>query len=331
MSARAWIRTLAYPVAVLGGTVAVAAAIACGAPPAIALGALMGANALAVALFERVAPAHAAWRRPREDRQADLLHLLLSTLALGALFQALVIAPLGAWAARACPSALLWPSRWPQGAQLGLALAASELGAYVAHRLLHSVPCFWRVHAVHHAAPRLYWLNATRNHPLDVLFSLALATAPLVLLGAPERITSLLAALAGAHLLWQHANVDLRLGPLGRLFNLGDVHRWHHARDLRRANANYGNVLLMWDWIFGTAAVVHSRPPDDVGLAGGASLPATYGALLAAPFRATWFETEIEKGGPDADELARDTVHEQPGARRDPAPDGGPAPAGAGR
>ena len=26
----------------------------------------------------------------------------------------------------------------------------------------------WRVHAAHHSAPRLYWLNATRFHPFDL-------------------------------------------------------------------------------------------------------------------------------------------------------------------
>ena len=34
--------------------------------------------------------------------------------------------------------------------------------------MMHEVPWLWRFHATHHSAPRLYWLNAGRFHPLDL-------------------------------------------------------------------------------------------------------------------------------------------------------------------
>jgi sterol desaturase/sphingolipid hydroxylase (fatty acid hydroxylase superfamily) len=281
---RAAALAVAYPLTVFGGTAAVAVALARGAPAAVAMFVLQGATALVVVALERAAPAEPAWRRARGDLRADLLHLFVSTLAVGGLFQALVLGPLAGWVARAYGGP--WPGRWPLPAQLALALIASELGGYSAHRLLHRVPWLWRLHAVHHAAPRVYWLNGLRNHPGDVLLSLALAASPLVLLGAPADLLALFNAFVGAHLLWQHANVELRLGPLARVLNLGEVHRWHHARDLAESEANYGNVLLVWDWLLGS--YVPSRParaPADVGLADGSSFPSGYLGQLAAPFR----------------------------------------------
>ncbi len=46
-------------------------------------------------------------------------------------------------------------------------MIVSEFGSYWAHRLMHERPLLWRLHAVHHSAERLYWLNAGRFHPLD--------------------------------------------------------------------------------------------------------------------------------------------------------------------
>ena len=53
-------------------------------------------------------------------------------------------------------------------AQLPLALVVAELVEYSFHRLMHEVPWLWRFHATHHSAPRLYWLNAARFHPIDL-------------------------------------------------------------------------------------------------------------------------------------------------------------------
>jgi sterol desaturase/sphingolipid hydroxylase (fatty acid hydroxylase superfamily) len=42
----------------------------------------------------------------------------------------------------------------------------------------------WRFHATHHSAPRLYWLNASRFHFVDIALNNVAAFVPLVALGA---------------------------------------------------------------------------------------------------------------------------------------------------
>jgi sterol desaturase/sphingolipid hydroxylase (fatty acid hydroxylase superfamily) len=57
-----------------------------------------------------------------------------------------------------------------------------------------------------------------------------------------------------------HANVRLRLVPLIYVFVGPEMHRWHHARDPREADCNFGNNLSIFDWLFGTARVPGKDP-----------------------------------------------------------------------
>jgi sterol desaturase/sphingolipid hydroxylase (fatty acid hydroxylase superfamily) len=146
-----------------------------------------------------------------------------------------------------------------------LILLTSELLAYALHRAQHEIPYLWRFHAVHHGAPRVYFVNVARNHPLDALPSGILTGALVAAWGPGEAAMLLAGAFSTAHALLQHANVDLRLGPLRGLISGPEAHRWHHSTRPEESNANYGQVLLVFDWLLGTLRV----PPGPSG-AGGA-------------------------------------------------------------
>ena len=258
--------------------------------PAVAVVALVtsGAAVLIIAL-ERVLPYRREWLRSHGDLRVDLSHLIFS----GALAEAgragiLAGLTLGAIALSRAIGTTVWPNAWPLWVQVPLALVIAELGAYWAHRAMHETGLF-RIHAVHHSAPRLYWLNGMRLHPLDTVWS-GLSMAPLVLLGAGDRMLVVFATFAGVHMMMQHANLDTRLGPLNWIFSMNEVHRWHHSRVIAEQNGNYGGVLLLWDVVFGTRFYPTDRtPPVDVGLAGLRDFPTGYVAQLASPFRsALW-------------------------------------------
>jgi ornithine lipid hydroxylase len=191
--------------------------------------------------------------------------------------------------------ASLWPSGWPLMAQLGLALLIAELTQYWLHRLQHEVDPLWRFHAVHHAAPRLYWLNAARFHPVDIWLLYVVGYAPLVALGCPAEVIGLFALFDAVFGMLQHANIDVRLGPLNWIFSAAEPHRWHHSRTLAEANSNYGSNLIVWDLVFGTYLLPPDRqPPTDIGIADLPRFPSRYLAQLAAPFR--WRRVRREAG-----------------------------------
>lgn len=260
--------------------------------PALGLvGALIAAElaaALAILLAERRWPFRRAWLRSHGDVGTDLAHVLVSGLGMTQLMRVLVQAggvALAAWLTTALGSPL-WPASWPLPAQLALALVVAELPQYWLHRWQHEHDWLWRFHAVHHSAPRLYWLNAARFHPVDIGLLYLLGYLPLIALGAPPPVIMLFTLFDAVFGMLQHANLDYRLGPLNRVLSAAEPHRWHHSRTLAEANTNYGSNLMVWDLAFGTYFLPRRRqPPVDIGLADLPAFPQTWAAQLAAPLR----------------------------------------------
>ncbi len=241
-----------------------------------------------IALLERVLPLHASWNRSRDDEVTDLLHTGLSTLIVPELTAALcfgALAVVGA-AVSGWLGMGLWPDAWPLGGQVVLALVIAEFGQYWVHRIAHERSAWlWRLHAVHHSAHRLYWLNSGRFHPLDNLLLYLASSVPLVLMGVGAEALAGALLVTGVHGMFQHANIDLRLGPLNYVFSMAELHRFHHSLDTDQANHNYGANLIGWDLLFGTFYWPDEPPPEQVGLGDAPDYPQTWWAQIAAPFR----------------------------------------------
>ncbi len=276
-----------FPAAVvvaLGGALLL---IRAGAAPTVALVVMITLHYTFLALAERRIPWHRSWLHDLGDLRTDIglfvTNSLLGGVAAGALLAA--VAALAAWLA-ADVGLGIWPSEWPVLAQLPLALVVAELVEYSVHRALHEVPWLWRLHATHHSAPRLYWLNSVRFHPIDLFAVGAGKLVPLVLLGATEPLFAFVNLFSGVHGSYQHANVPVRIGPLNWVFSMTELHRWHHSPRLEEANHNYGGNLIVWDVIFGTRWLPADREaPEAIGIESQPNFPMGFWANLAAPFR----------------------------------------------
>ncbi len=223
--------------------------------------------ALVITGLERVLPYEAHWSRSHGDVPTDLFYALSSLFAAPRLFDVLALSALAPLAGSLSWGVMAWPGHWPWGVQVLLAVVLGEFGSYWWHRGLHRWGPLFRLHATHHSAPRLYWLNATRFHPLDNIPMYALHVVPLLLLGAGEPVLVGFTVWSLVHGFFQHANVDMRLGPLNYFFSMAELHRWHHSRDLAESNRNFGSNCIVWDLVFGTFYWPPTRrPPADVGL-----------------------------------------------------------------
>jgi sterol desaturase/sphingolipid hydroxylase (fatty acid hydroxylase superfamily) len=273
---------LAFPVIFGGSTAFIYLAIDAGIDSDLIVIAAPVTAAAAIWGLERVIPFEPSWAVHGADVRTDLAHLVISSGFVPLLYQSTIA--LGLFRIGEALSHLsggpLWPPDWPFGAECVLACAIGEFFYYWAHRAGHAIPWLWRFHAIHHSSHRLYWLNVVRFHPVDALLQLVGHVGPLALLGAPPRVIAAVVAVTSVHGLLQHGNVDLRLGPLNWVFSAAELHRWHHARDVSRANHNYGQVLLLWDVVFGTRYLPGERPPADVGLVQPAHVPQTYLAQI---------------------------------------------------
>lgn len=275
-----------FPLAMFGGVALARALMQRGVDPPAVVGLISLSTALVCAVAERLTPFDPRWNQPRGDIATDLTHTLLSFVALSEILRAAFLAALTALAGAATAPWTLWPAAWPWPVQLALALLIAELPYYWLHRGMHTHPALWRLHAVHHSAGRLYWLNAGRFHPLDAALIFFTQLPVLMLLGVPADILALFLVVGAIHGLFQHANIDLRLGPLNHVFAMAELHRWHHARTGPGGRSNYGGNLIAWDLVFGTRYHPgHDVPADGVGFEGDADYPAGWLGQLLAPFR----------------------------------------------
>jgi sterol desaturase/sphingolipid hydroxylase (fatty acid hydroxylase superfamily) len=151
---------------------------------------------------------------------------------------------------------------------------------------MHEVPWLWRFLATHHSAPRLYWLNAARFHPIDLFAVGVIKLVPVAVLGAGAPVFALVTLFSGVHGAFQHSNVPVRLGPLNWIFSMTELHRWHHSPRLEEANHNYGGNLIVWDVVFGTRFLPEDRdPPEAIGIESLPDFPMGFWANLTSPFR----------------------------------------------
>jgi ornithine lipid hydroxylase len=276
-------------------------AIRLGLPPAWVSPLAVPPFIIWVSLLERYHPYVAEWNRDHGDFRSDLVHMLVSALITPQVVTWLLTAalvPLSA-ALTARFDWFLWPKDWPILLQLALALIVSEFGGYWAHRLQHEVPMLWRLHAAHHGAARLYWLNATRFHPIDMAMLAGAGFAPLILLGCPPDTMAITLLFAGMHGTFQHANIHLRLGFFNWIFSTADLHRWHHSRNIQESSTNYSGHVLIWDIVFGTRFLPKDRePPRDIGIAGMPTFPNDYLEQLKSPFTLDRLQNEALAAAP---------------------------------
>lgn len=259
-------------------------------------------GAMAVAITEHLLPFRREWNRTHGDVGTDVVHALVSGIGATQIARPLATV-VGVVIAGWLSGRLgldLWPTGWPLLAQLALALVIAELPQYWLHRWQHERDWLWRFHAVHHSAPRLYWLNAARFHPVDLGLLYLVGYVPLVALGCPPETIMLFALFDAVFGMLQHSNIGVRLGALNYVFSMAEPHRWHHSRVLAEANSNYGSNLIVWDLVFGTFFLPPDRqPPAAIGIADMPAFPQTWPAQMAAPFRWRALPRDPASGAPD--------------------------------
>jgi sterol desaturase/sphingolipid hydroxylase (fatty acid hydroxylase superfamily) len=180
-------------------------------------------------------------------------------------------------------------SQWPL---LICGLLVNELFLYAIHRLEHRVFPLWRLHVVHHSDSELDASTGLRHYPVEAALHGLLGTAIFVALGVPAWVGISIGIIGYVIGVTQHANVRVFAPGVDRALQwvlvTPDMHRVHHS--IRRAehDANYGNVLSIWDHLFGTyrALSVEEHAALRFGIAGlGEVAEARPDRVFLQPFR----------------------------------------------
>lgn len=158
-------------------------------------------------------------------------------------------------------------THWPWFAVLVVAILAESLANYWAHRITHQTPLLWRLHRVHHADNAVDLSTSFRNHPLELLITLPVSAAVVLVLGTPPSVIVVTQTLLACATLWQHADIALphRLDRvLSWVVITPRLHRIHHNPERATHDSNYGELFTFWDRLFGTFNREEGRRP--VGL-----------------------------------------------------------------
>ena len=189
----------------------------------------------------------------------------IMVLAAGAL---LPIAKLGASSvAQSLHVGFLRAAQWPWPAVFAIALLAETLAAYWAHRITHQTPILWRLHRVHHADNAVDLSTSFRNHPLELFITVPVSAAVVLVLGTPQSVVIATQTFLAGVTLWQHADIVLPQRverALGWVIVTPGLHRLHHNPERAIHDSNYGELLTLWDRVFGTFNRSEGRRP--VGL-----------------------------------------------------------------
>lgn len=232
-------------------------------------------------LAERAAPYEHSWNRSQNDTWRDFAHAFVNeTSAFAGVFVLPMLTTLLPWNS-------IWPSHWPIGLQLLIAILIADCGITFMHWLSHRWSLLWRFHAVHHSVTRFYGFNGLLKHPLHQLIETAAGITPLILLGMSQHIAALLAFSIGLQLLLQHSNVDMRIGVLRHVLALAPVHRFHHRKWASVGDVNFGLFTTLWDHLLRTAVFEPKIRfgPGDFGIGSQPDYPRDYFGQLLEPFR----------------------------------------------
>ncbi|HMR91123.1 MAG TPA: sterol desaturase family protein [Chitinophagaceae bacterium] len=122
---------------------------------------------------------------------------------------------------------------------------------YWYHRKAHEVNAFWAVHVVHHQSEDFNYTVSARITVFQAAVR-CLFWAVLPLIGFPPVMISVLLLLHGIYPFFIHTQALGKWGIFEKILVTPTHHGIHHASNPEYLDKNYGDVLIIWDKLFGT-------------------------------------------------------------------------------
>jgi alkylglycerol monooxygenase len=130
---------------------------------------------------------------------------------------------------------------------------------YWYHRLAHEINLFWAAHVVHHQSEDFnYTVSARITVFQSVIRCLFWSVLPLI--GFPPAMISIFLLIHGIYPFFIHTRSIGKLGWLEKILVTPSHHRVHHAAQPQYLDKNYGDILIIWDKLFGTFAEEKEEP-----------------------------------------------------------------------
>lgn len=143
-----------------------------------------------------------------------------------------------------------------------LVFLAQDLAFYWLHRTEHTTRLFWAVHSNHHSSPNYNFAVALRSSVFQPFYRF-IFYIPVAWLGFDGLTIMFMYSANQFYQFWLHTETIPKLPRwVEAVFVTPSHHRVHHASNLRYLDRNMGQVLIIWDRMFGTfqEELEHDKP-----------------------------------------------------------------------
>ncbi|RUO23024.1 fatty acid hydroxylase [Aliidiomarina minuta] len=212
----------------------------------------IGLLALFIGL-EQARPKRALSRKLSSRWLSNGLVISIDTIILRLLFPTAAVG-VALWAQQYGHGLLNWLTV-PGWLAILLAFVILDFAIWAQHLVFHRIPWLWRVHRMHHTDIDVDVTTALRFHPIEMVLSLLIKMAVIVLIGAPVVAVVLFEVVLNGVAMFNHSNIRLgaKTDRVLRYFIVTpDMHRVHHSWHKHETNSNYGFNLPWWDRLFAT-------------------------------------------------------------------------------
>ena len=133
-----------------------------------------------------------------------------------------------------------------------VAFLVQDFSGYWLHRMNHRVNIFWNRHVIHHSSEE-FNLSCGLRQSISIIFKFsAILFIPAALMGIDPMIFAVLGPIHLFMQFWYHTQLIGKMGILEHVIVTPSHHRVHHAINPEYLDRNYGQILIIWDRMFGT-------------------------------------------------------------------------------
>ena len=133
-----------------------------------------------------------------------------------------------------------------------IAFIVQDFSGYWLHRMNHRVNILWNRHIIHHSSEEFNLSCALRQEISAIVRFGAIFMIPAALLGISPTIFAVLGPIHLFMQFWYHTRLINKMGWLEKFLVTPSHHRVHHAINSKYMDKNYGQILIVWDKLFGT-------------------------------------------------------------------------------
>ncbi|WP_419803021.1 sterol desaturase family protein [Mucilaginibacter sp.] len=133
---------------------------------------------------------------------------------------------------------------------------------YCYHVIMHKTDFLWKFHLVHHSDLAVDVSTTVREHPGETIMRTCFSMLWVFLLGPAVGVLVLRQSVQSFSNISAHTTFRLPRkinNIIGKVFITPNLHHVHHHYQLPHTDRNYGDVLSIWDRLFGTFGELEER------------------------------------------------------------------------